>query len=109
MSQRLVKNGRMEKNDLFAIECNEPFPEGGNIIDYERINLMFYRAKIFPLITPEYPLYQTLKQTAEKVNLETPHRTFIIFSGLGGTSHEFFCYAGRKPSRDKCQYSFDEF
>lgn len=107
-SRRIVEDGRIEKNDLFAIECNQPFPEDGNLADYKGINFRFYRAKISPLITPEYPLYPTLKQTAEKINLETPHRTFVIFGGLGGASHEFFCYVNEKPSEDRCKYSLDE-
>ncbi|WP_353683660.1 PDZ domain-containing protein [Thermodesulfovibrio sp. 3907-1M] len=111
-SRRIIEDGRIEKNDLFAIECSQPFPEDADLTDYEGINFNFYRGKITPLINPEYPLYPTLKQTAEKLNLETPHRTFITFSGLGGASHEFFCYIDKKPStkplQDKCLYTFDE-
>ena len=107
-SRRLVEDGRIEKNDLFAIECIEPFPANDDLINYESINLEFYRGKISPLITPEYPLYPTLKQIAEKLNLDTPHRTFVIFDGFGGATLEFFCYADEKPLQDKCQYSFDE-
>jgi tetratricopeptide (TPR) repeat protein len=110
--RRIVEDGRIEKNDLFAIECNQPFPEDGDLTYYEGIRLNFYRGKISPLINPEYPLYPTIKQTAEKLNLETPDRTFVVFNGFGGSSHEFFCYmeqpSVKKPIRDPCQYSFDE-
>ena len=107
-SIRLVEDGRIEKNDLFAVECSKPFPEDGKLSDYEGINFNFYRAKISPLITERYPLYPTLKLTAQKLNLETPHRTFIIFSGFGGSTYEFFCYADQITYQDKCTYSFDE-
>lgn len=111
-SRRLIEDGRIEKNDLFAIECYQPLSEDGNLADYEGINLNFYKGKISGLITPEYPLYPTLKQTSEKLNIAVPHRTFIIFNGFGGSSHEFFCYVDgkklEKPTKDNCQYSFDE-
>ncbi len=111
-NRRLVEDGRIEKNDLFAVECYEPFLEGENVYDYQSIQAKFYKGKISPLITPDYPLYPTLKQTAEKVNLDAPQRTFIIFGGFGGALHEFFCYidekSSKKPSNDICKYSFDE-
>lgn len=107
-SRRLVEDGRIEKNDLFAIECNEPVLLEGELINPRSLEVNFYRGKISPLITSEYPLYPTLKQTAEKINLDIPHRTFVVFGGLGGATHEFFCYADQISSEDKCTYTFDE-
>ncbi len=109
-SRRLVENGNVEKNDLFAYMCEMPFIEGNDITGYKKIEANFYRAKISPLISPKYPLYPTLKQTAQKLNLDLPDRTFVIFSKIGYSTHEFFCYAknnGKKPLQDKCTYSFE--
>lgn len=111
-SIRLVEDGRIEKNDLFAIECSRPKPVDGNPMDNDRLDFSFYRGKISPLITPAYPVYPTLKQTAEKLNIETPHRTFVVLNGFGGATYEFFCYIDekllKKPSQDRCLYNFDE-
>ncbi|MDI6865976.1 PDZ domain-containing protein [Thermodesulfovibrio yellowstonii] len=122
-SKILVEDGRIEKNDLFAFECYQPFFEEDlyhyritNQAEYIKYlnsrNYRFHLGKITPLITPDYSLYPTLKQTAEKVNLETPHRTFVILNRSGGASHEFFCYIdeshAKKPLQDKCLYSFDQ-
>ncbi|MCX7793539.1 MAG: hypothetical protein N2257_03905, partial [Thermodesulfovibrionales bacterium] len=119
-SKRLVEDGRIEKNDLFIIECSQPFFEDElniykvNPIEFDKYmrqrRIKYNVSKISPIITPEYPLYPTLKQVAERLNLEIPHRTFIIFSGFGG-SYEFFCYIDgkpKKPLKDKCTYTFDE-
>ncbi|MDW7973017.1 MAG: tetratricopeptide repeat protein [Thermodesulfovibrio sp.] len=119
-SKRLVEDGRIEKNDLFVIECSQPFFEDElnifkvNPIEFDKYmrqrRIKYNVSKISPIITPEYPLYPTLKQVAERLNLEIPHRTFIIFSGFGG-SHEFFCYIDgklKKPIKDKCTYTFDQ-
>ncbi|WP_022854951.1 PDZ domain-containing protein [Thermodesulfobacterium thermophilum] len=107
-TRRLVENGNIEKNDLFVIECRNPDTEGTDVLNYQTFVIRFYRAKISPLLTPDYPLYPTIKQVAKKLGLEMPHRTFVVFDGFGGASHEFFCYAETPPASDGCRYSFDE-
>lgn len=122
-SKRLIEDGRIEKNDLFAVECYQPFFEEDlyhyritNQAEYIKYlksrNYRFHLGKISPLITPDYPLYPTIKQTAEKLNLETPHRVFVIFNRSNGSSHEFFCYIDenqtKKPLHDRCLYTFEQ-
>lgn len=122
-SKRLVEDGRIEKNDLFSVECYEPFFEEDlyyyritNQVEYFKYiksrNHRFHFGKISPLITPDYPLYPTIKQTAERVSLKIPHRVFVIMNFSGGASHEFFCYLdGEKINtqlKDKCVYPFEQ-
>lgn len=106
-SRRLVEDGKIEKNDLFSIECSQPQTDDTNIFDYQ-IEHRYYRGKISPLISPDYPLYPTIKQVSENLNLDMPQRTFIILNRNGSASYEFFCYADKKLSQDKCSYTFDE-
>ncbi len=114
-SSRLVENGNL-KNDLFAMECNEPFPVNNNLIDNKGINFSLKQVKISPLIDRDYFLYPTLAQTSKKLGLGVPHRTLVVFDRNGGVSYEFFCYTDFGPypfllyefDKLECKYSFDE-
>lgn len=110
-SERLIENGQIEKNDLlfFALYYPLQSQQDRSLLSEEDLYLNFYIGRITPVVNPSYPLYPTLKQTAEKLKIETPNRVFIIFSRFGYASHEFFCYhqPPSKPQQDSCQYSFE--
>lgn len=112
-SERLIENGQIERNDLFSFALYYPVQsqQDSSLLSEKDLYLNFYIGRITSIINPAYPLYPTLKQTAERLKMETPHRVFIIFSRTGSANHEFFCYeqsASQKPSQDSCQYSFEQ-
>ncbi len=111
-SSRLVENGNL-KNDLFAMECNEPFLVDNNPIEKGRINFSLNRVRISPLIDSDYPLYPTLEKTSKKLGLGVPHRTLVVFDKNGKISYEFFCYTDLGPypflfNKLECKYRIDE-
>ncbi|MGQ9802190.1 MAG: PDZ domain-containing protein [Candidatus Saccharicenans sp.] len=113
-SERVVEDGRIEKNDLFAYILYGAEAGKDNQIDLQELEFKFYRGKISPLVDDDYPLYPTLKLTADRLGLKLPHRTFVVLSGFGGASYEFFCYLedmGPAPEAggpDPCLLSFDQ-
>ncbi|MGB9906801.1 MAG: tetratricopeptide repeat protein [Candidatus Saccharicenans sp.] len=110
--EKVLEDGRIGKNDLFAYVCYEPEALNDIQANPEEVQFKFFRAKISPLIDPQYPLYATLKLSAERQGIEVPHRTLAVLNGFGSASHEFFCYlegAGDGlPLVDRCAIPFDE-
>lgn len=110
--ERVVEDGRIEKNDLFAYICYEPQALSDPQASPEEVQFKFFRGKISPVINPDYPLYATLKLSAERQGIKMPHRTLAVLNGFGSASHEFFCYlegAGDTvPAVDSCSIPFDE-
>ncbi len=114
--ERVIEDGRIEKNDLFAYICYDPEALNGNRVNPDEVQFRFYRGKVSPLINPDYPLYATLKLSAERQGIKVPHRTFVVLNGFGGASHEFFCYpegaeeaaAEAMAATDSCLIPFEE-
>lgn len=110
--ERVVEDGRIEKNDLFDYICYEPQALNDPQANPEEVQFKFFRGKISPVINPDYPLYATLKLSAERQGIKMPHRTLAVLNGFGSASHEFFCYlegAGDTvPAVDSCSIPFDE-
>jgi len=110
--ERVVEDGRLEKNDLFAYICYQPEVLDGGGVSSEEVEFKFYRGKISPLITPDYPLFDTLRLGADRLGLKTPQRTMAVLNGFGNASHEFFCYLEGAEEvtteADECALSFDE-
>lgn len=110
--ERVVEDGRIEKNDLFAYICYEPDALNDPQANPEEVQFKFFRGKISPVINPDYPLYATLKLSSERQGIKMPHRTLAVLNGFGSASHEFFCYlegAGDTvPAVDSCSIPFDE-
>ncbi len=110
--ERVLEDGRIEKNDLFAYICYEPGALNDPQANPEEVQFKFFRGKISPVINPDYPLYATLKLSAERQGIKMPHRTLAVLNGFGNASHEFFCYlegAGDGvPAVDSCSIPFDE-
>ncbi|MBC7365082.1 MAG: PDZ domain-containing protein [Candidatus Aminicenantes bacterium] len=112
--EKVVENGQIEKNDLFAYILYDPEIVKGSTMDPEELLFKFYRGKISLFINADYPLYPTLKLTTDKLGLKLPHRTFVVLSGFGGAVHEFFCYLERENaadeinSSDPCLLSFEQ-
>lgn len=112
--ERVVEDGRVEKNDLFAYILYGPEAGKDSMTGPEKIEFKFYRGKISPFIDFNYPLYPTLKLTADRLGLKLPHRTFVVLNGTGGSTCEFFCYledessSSEEVSPDPCLPSFDQ-
>ncbi|NPV82467.1 MAG: PDZ domain-containing protein [Candidatus Aminicenantes bacterium] len=110
--ERVVEDGHIEKNDLFAYICYEPQALNDPQANPEEVQFKFFRGKISPVINPDYPLYATLKLSAERQGIKMPQRTLAVLNGFGSASHEFFCYlegAGDTvPAVDSCSIPFDE-
>ncbi|MCX8160787.1 MAG: PDZ domain-containing protein [Candidatus Saccharicenans sp.] len=111
-AEKVIEDGRIEKNDLFAYICYQPEVLNDSQASPEEVQFKFYRGKISPVINPEYPLYATLKLSAERQGINLPHRTFVVLNGLGTASHEFFCYlegTGKAiPEADSCAVPFEQ-
>jgi hypothetical protein len=110
--ERVMEDGRIEKNDLFAYICYEPEVLNDSQANPEEVQFKFFRGKISPAINPDYPLYATLKLSAERQGINMPHRTFAVLNGFGSASHEFFCYlegySNEVLAVDSCSIPFDE-
>jgi len=52
----VIEDGRIEKNDLFAYICYQPEVLAGGDVNPEEVQFKFYRGKISPVISPDYPL-----------------------------------------------------
>ncbi|MDD8020433.1 MAG: PDZ domain-containing protein [Acidobacteriota bacterium] len=110
--ERVVEDGRIEKNDLFAFTCYEPelLNDKSTLPLNNAFNL--WRCHISPVIDHSYPLYPTLKLIAEKSGSDLPHRTVAIINRTGGESYIFYCYLeGLETSTtppDRCSFSFEE-
>lgn len=108
------EDGRVEKNDLFAYILTGPEAGKDLMINPEEIEYKFYRGKNSPFIDYHYPLYPTLKLTADRSGLKLPDRTFVVLNGAGEASCEFFCYledgssSPEEVSPDPCLPSFDQ-
>ena len=109
---RVIEDGRIEKNDLFAYICYRPELLNNQQVNPEEVEFKFYRSKVSPAIDPNYPLFPTLKLTADKIGIKLPQRTFVVLNGLGSASHEFFCYLDPTTSetspQNNCILTFDE-
>jgi hypothetical protein len=67
----------------------------GSPVTYEAFLAGAYAA-VSPVVAEGYSMYEKLKEIAGRLGIDTPHRTFVIYSVERRPIYEFFCYEAGK-------------
>jgi hypothetical protein len=88
---RKLENDGSNFTKWFSIECRSIKSYDGKSAAWLEYYFAGSYVGISPEITPEYVMYEKLKEVAEAIGLAVPSRTFVIYADKKPI-FEFFCY-----------------
>ena len=83
----------------FSIECREMSSFDNTPFSYDYFLIGAY-AGISPIITPAYSMYEKIKKLSDRLGIDVPSRTFVIYADKKPI-YDFFCYTENSKIRKK--------
>ena len=100
---RKLENDGSNFAEWFSIECRSIKSHDGKSAAWLEYYFADSYIGISPEITPQYTMFNKLKEIADNLDLPVPSRTFVIFTDRKPI-FEFFCYSqGIKPGQNNGQ------